>query len=359
MLVGEILKHSWNIYSEMAPYLMLGFVLAGLSYAFLSPEFVKRRLGGNGFSPVLKGALYGIPLPLCSCSVLPIAVSLKRQGAGIGAVGSFLISTPQTGLDSIVVTWSFLGAIFAIFRAIAAFVSGLIGGTILDIFARWSNVSGYKKREIPRGESDVKCELGCVHFESQGCSCTQNEPNRLKLMIDYAFKELPREICGPLLLGIFIGGLIEALVPNDLVEMVLRPGVTGLFLALILGIPMYVCATSSIPIALAFLLKGATPGAAFVFLMTGPVTNTAQISAIYNIFGKRNLLIYLVTVCTTALVFGALLDFVVEELNLARDYKINELVPFWIEIFSSIMLSLLILRTYYEKMLGKRGVCGG
>lgn len=359
MLVGQILRHSWNIYSEMAPYLILGFVLAGLSYAFLSPEFVKRRLGGNGFFPVLKGALYGIPLPLCSCSVLPIAVSLKRQGAGIGAVGSFLISTPQTGIDSIVVTWSFLGPIFAIFRAIAAFVSGLIGGTVLNVLARWGNVSDYKKTKILYGENGVKCECECVHFEPQGCSCTQNKPNRLKLMIDYAFNELPREICGPLILGILIGGFIEALVPKDFVEMVLRPGATGLFLALILGIPMYVCATSSIPIALALMLKGATPGAAFVFLMTGPVTNTAQLSNIYNIFGKRNFFIYLVTVCTTALFFGGLLDFVVGELNLGRDYKINELVPFWIEIFSSIILSLLILRTYYEKMLGKRGESGG
>ncbi len=342
MLIGEILVNSWEIYREMAPYLLFGFLLAGICYAFLPPDFVRKRLGARGMGSVLKGALYGIPLPLCSCSTLPMAVSMKRQGASLGAVGSFLISTPQTGVDSIVVTWSILGPVFAIFRPIAAFLSGIMGGMLLDRFGQLGvgpNITD---------TSTEGCGCGCT---SNGCTPKESAPKgRIALFLTYGLRELPEEIGGPLILGIIIGGVIEAAIPAHLIESALGPGVSGLLLAMIIGVPMYVCATSSVPIALAFLLKGASPGAAFVFLMTGPVTNTAQMSAIYSVFGRRNLILYMGIVCVSAIFFGTLLDQMVGPLDISKYLGTKEFMPYWVEIGSAALLSLLIFSALYEKM---------
>ena len=326
----------------MAPYLVFGFLLAGLVYAYLPPDFVRDKLGERGTGAVLRGALYGVPLPLCSCSTLPVAVSMRRRGASIGAVGSFLISTPQTGVDSIVVTWTMLGPLFAMFRAAAAFISGVTGGLILNFF------HGEVKDPKTHADDPQDC---CSCSAEEGCeSKNRHDISRFKLFMTYGLRELPEEIGGALILGILIGGIIEAAVPQDLVETALSPGIKGLFLAMLVGIPMYVCATSSVPIALAFLLKGASPGAAFVFLMTGPVTNTAQISAIYSVFGKRNLLIYLSIVFMSSFLFGALIDQIMGPMDFSKDARREEVLPSWVNLFSGLVLSIAIILGVYKRL---------
>ena len=343
MLIKAIFLNSLEIYLEMAPYLIFGFLLAGLAYAYLPPDFVRDKLGEKSVASVLKGALYGIPLPLCSCSTLPMAVSMSRQGASVGAVGSFLISTPQTGVDSIVVTWSILGPLFAIFRAVAAFISGVVGGIVLDFFHKEPDEDGIDIRHNEKC-CTCSCDGGCSDHESN------EHASRFQLFMVYGLRELPEEIGGPLIVGILIGGLIEAAIPQGLIETALGTGVKGLFLAMVIGIPMYVCATSSVPIALAFLLKGASPGAAFVFLMTGPVTNTAQLSAIYSVFGRRNLIVYLAIVCISSFFFGTLLDQIMGPWDLTTDLGKDEVIPYWVNLVSGVILSVLILFAFYEKM---------
>ena len=294
-LLQKILLETWVNLAEMAPYLLLGFFVAGLLSVFISPETVERQLGGRGLWPVVKAALFGIPLPLCSCGVIPVGVSLRRHGASRGATTSFLISTPQTGVDSILVTYSLLGPVFAVFRPLAALISGLAGGAA---------VSALDDREAEEdlGEQAASCGSSC---------CGTENPRRglLPRAMHYGFVTLPEDIAKALVIGLLLAGLIAALVPNDFFAGYLGSGFTAMLVMLVIGIPLYVCATGSVPIAAALMVKGISPGAALVFLMTGPATNAATISTIWKVLGRRTALLYLLTVCLTALATGAALDF--------------------------------------------------
>ncbi|MDE5959958.1 MAG: permease, partial [Muribaculaceae bacterium] len=124
-MITEFLATFWAMLCEMAPYLLLGFLFAGMLHAFLPASFYNRHLGRPGFWSVAKAAMFGVPLPLCSCGVIPTAMSMRRQGASRAATVSFLISTPQTGVDSILATGSLLGWPLALIRPIAAFATAL------------------------------------------------------------------------------------------------------------------------------------------------------------------------------------------------------------------------------------------
>ena len=294
-LLQKILVETWANLAEMAPYLLLGFFVAGLLSVFVSPETVEKQLGGRGLWPVLKAALFGIPLPLCSCGVIPVAVSLRRHGASRGAATSFLISTPQTGVDSILVTYSLLGPVFAVFRPLAALLSGLAGGAA---------VSAFDDRETGEnlGEETASCSSNC-------CPAEDPRRGRIARAMHYGFVTLPEDIAKALIIGLLLAGLIAALVPDDFFAAYFGDGFTAMLVMLVVGIPLYVCATGSVPIAAALMVKGISPGAALVFLMTGPATNAATISTIWKVLGRRTALLYLLTVCLAALATGAALDF--------------------------------------------------
>jgi len=288
--LAEIAWEFWAVLSEMAPYLLFGFFVAGLLSVLISAQRVERHLGGKGFWPVLKAAAFGVPLPLCSCGVIPVSASLRRHGASKGATASFLISTPQTGVDSILVTYSLLGGVFALFRPIAALVSGVIGGMLVSLFDR-----GPEAREIDD-----------IARAQSPATVTGN--NRFVEAMKYGFVTLPADIGRALLVGLIVAAAISAAVPENYFADVLPPGIGQILILMLAGIPVYVCATASVPIAFALIGTGVSPGAAFAFLMTGPATNAATIATIWKVMGRRTALLYLLTMAGAALAGGLLLD---------------------------------------------------
>jgi len=288
----SILIDFWATVVEMSPYLLFGFLVAGILSMLVSQRLVERHLGGKGIWPVLKASLFGVPLPLCSCGVIPVAMSLHKHGAGKGSTIAFLISTPQTGVDSIFVTLSLLGPVFAIFRPIVAFVSGIIGGVLVDLF----NPSPQDGQPSP-----PKCTDEC---------CGGAENKKIARGLKFAFVTLPKDIGGAILVGLVIAAFISVLVPDDFFAEKLGTGIFAMLVMMALGIPMYVCATASVPIAAALMMKGLTPGAALVFLMTGPATNTASFVTIWKILGRATAITYLATIAGCSLLGGILLDYI-------------------------------------------------
>ena len=285
----NILLATWQVLVLMSPYLLLGFAMAGLVSVLLSPDWVRRHMGGHGIWQVVKAALIGMPLPLCSCGVLPVALSLRRQGASRGAVASFLASTPQTGLDSIIVTYAVLGPVVSAFRVVAAFVSGVLAGGLVTC-------------AYPREPPEPVAEEGA------SCACEHVRVPAWRRMLRQGFVTLPRDVARPLLLGVLISGVLTALVPAGFLQANLAAGWQGYGVALLVGIPLYVCSTASIPLAASFIHMGASPGAAMVFLIAGPATNPAMITAMWSRIGKAGTGLYLLAIAVTAVAMGWLLD---------------------------------------------------
>ena len=254
---------------------------------------VLRHLGGAGFWQVFKASLFGVPLPLCSCGVIPVSMSLHKHGASKAATISFLLSTPQTGVDSILVTYSLMGPIFAIFRPVAAFATGLLGGSVVNVV----------ERNDATADVVEKCD--------DACCANHGKKNWFSRAMRHGFITLPSDIGRAMLMGIFIAALIAALVPDDFFAETLAVaggGIIAMLVMMVLGIPVYVCATASVPIAISLIDKGLNPGAALVFLMTGPATNAATLLTLSSQLGKRTAVIFLLTVMVCSLASGLILD---------------------------------------------------
>jgi len=249
---------------------------------------------------LLKASLFGIPLPLCSCGVIPVSMSLYKHGASKGSTISFLLSTPQTGVDSIFVTLSLLGPVFAIFRPVVALVTGIVGGSIVNIFSEVS-----KDENRPSAKCTDEC---CEDSDSK---------RRIVRGLKFGFVTLPRDIGKAMLVGLVIAAFISAIVPDDfLADKLLGTGIFAMVVMMFLGIPVYVCATASVPVAAALILKGLTPGAALVFLITGPATNAAGFTTIWKVLGGRTAIVYILAVMVCALGAGLLLDTMFPELSI-------------------------------------------
>jgi len=313
----------WATLGEMAPYLLFGFLVAGALSVLVSPQTVERHLGGKGFLPVLKAAVFGIPLPLCSCGVIPVGASLRRHGASRGATVAFLIATPQDGVDSVFVTLSLLGPTFAIFRPIVALVSGVIGGTLA------AAVTTGNAAEPSGDRPNETCQEAC---------CQPGGGGKLRRALAYGFDTLPRDIGQSLLVGLLVAALITALVPQDFFAGMLGGGIGAMVLMMLLGIPVYVCATASVPVAAALILKGVSPGAALVFLMTGPATNAATLTTIWRVMGRRTALVYLITVAGTALAAGLTLDYLFAVQNVTPSAAMGWMLPDTVKYACAVLL---------------------
>jgi uncharacterized membrane protein YraQ (UPF0718 family) len=321
----------------MAPWLLFGFLAAGILHVAAQGRFIERQLGGRGLWPILKATLFGIPLPLCSCGVIPVASSLRRNGASRGAAAAFLLATPQTGVDSIAVTWSLLGPVLAFFRVAAAMVSGVMSGFAVNLLK-----DGADAPAPSPAQQDALTSNSCAE------SCHENEEKggALRRMVVFAFVTLPRDIGPSLLVGLLLAGLIEALVPPELFHGLFGQGVAGrismMASMLALGIPLYVCATSSVPVAAALVASGISPGAALVFLMTGPASNMASITTSLRIFGRRATIVYLGTLIVTSLTAGFLLDGLFPSLTFAtRATSSVESAAWWNHVAGAALLALL------------------
>jgi hypothetical protein len=282
----------WNLINEMSPYLLLGFGFAGLLHAFVPAQLYHRYLSKGDFRSVLWAAMIGVPLPLCSCGVIPTAMSLRKEGASKGATTSFLIATPQTGVDSILATASLLGIPFAIIRPIAALVTALFGGQLVNIATR------NEKNEV------VEDAQRTSNARPQGLW------NKIKEAFKYGYFEMMQDIGKWLMIGLVVAGLITVFVPDDFFLYFNDKPLLTMLMVLAVSVPMYVCATGSIPIAAALMLKGLSPGAALVLLMAGPACNMASIMVIRKVLEKKTMWVYLFSIILGAITFGLLIDLV-------------------------------------------------
>ncbi len=300
----------WTLLCQMSWPLLLGYFAAGIISQFISPEFIARHLGGKGLWQTIKASLFGIPLPLCSCGVLPVAESFRKIGVGRGALTSFMISTPQTGIDSIAVTYGMLGPFFALFRPVAAFISGVAGGIAVEFFGGMADKDSSADGQNEKGSS---CCKSCC--ERKDSSVSDENPKevgasaKFASAIRYGFSTLLGETAKSLLTGLAAGAILNMMVPDSFFEKIASAGGLVEMLAMLaFGIPLYVCASASVPVAAVLIAKGISPGAAFVFLMTGPASNTVSFTFMLKMIGSRGLLIYLLTLASSALIFGSIVD---------------------------------------------------
>lgn len=280
-----------NMFAEMAPYLLLGFLIAGLLYAFVPGEFYRNHLSRPGIWSVIKAALIGVPLPLCSCGVLPTAVSLRRNGASKGASTSFLIATPQTGVDSIAATYSLLGPAFAVIRPAAALLTAVFGGLLVD------------------KEADKNPESQPAEVDTIDAPASAGFFARMTDALRYGFVDMVSNIGKWLVIGLVIAAAITVFIPDGFFTFFAGYPFLAMLAVVIIAVPMYVCSTGSIPIALSLMLKGLSPGAAFVLLMAGPAANFASIIIVSKSLGKKAAAIYLGSIVAGAIAIGLCIDY--------------------------------------------------
>ena len=288
----ELIYSLLNILNEMSPYVLLGFLIAGVMHAFVSRRTFARHLSGSDWKSVVKSAAIGVPLPLCSCGVLPTAIAMRRNGASRASSTSFLISTPQTGVDSIAATWSLLGPAFAVIRPVAALVTAVFGGVAVGRTEKGETVS----------------EVACAVIEEED-ERPQGFWNKCLAALKYGYIDLVGSIGGWLVIGLIIAALITVYVPADFFSFLGSWPIISMIAVLLIAIPMYVCATGSIPIAMSLMLKGLSPGTALVLLMAGPAANFASFTLISREMGRRAAIVYLASIIVGALAFGLAIDY--------------------------------------------------
>ena len=291
-IIFNICQNIFFLLHEMAPYLLLGFAVAGLLSVLISQEQIQNKIGPNNFSSCLKAVLYGIPLPLCSCGVIPVATSLKKHGASKGSIISFLTTTPQTGVDSMMVTYGMLGLPILILKLFIALISGLFAGILTNF---------YDKKN--RDQKDPPCYDEC---------CNTNEGGLLKRAFIYGFRTLPKDIVEPLLVGLVLAGVIGLLAQYDFGnsknDIVGFSPILKILIIMIISIPLYICATASIPLAVIIAASLESPGVAIALLIAGPATNLSTITTSMKIIGKKSTMIYVGTVFIFAFLSGIIAD---------------------------------------------------
>ena len=334
------MQEIFELINKMSPYLLLGFLLAGVLHAFVPSRLYRRYLGGSSFSSVFNAALFGVPLPLCSCGVIPTAMSLRREGASKGATVAFLIATPQTGVDSILATYSLMGLPFALLRPIAALVTALVGGQLANVF---------DDKQVADAEGVA--------------SPTAKRSFWAKIMaaFRYGFFEMIQDIGRWLVVGLVVAGLITVFVPDSFFAMFADNSLLSMLLVLVCAVPMYLCATGSIPIAVALMLKGLSPGTALVLLMAGPAVNVASMLVVGKVLGRRTLLLYLASIVGGAMLFGLGVDYLMPRewftVPIARMAECCGEQALWFNLVCTILLALLLVNALLHRFLKNDEAC--
>ncbi len=353
----EYLLELLEILNEMSPYLMLGFLISGLLHIYMPRSIYTRFLHRKGFGSVVGAALLGVPLPLCSCGVIPTSVSLKKNGASDGAMVSFLVSTPQTGVDSILATYSLLGLPMAIIRAVAAFVVAIFSGVLVDRFGASKEVPP-QFRYLPP-QNDKTCTCGCSHTSHAHASSTPSKS--FISALKYGYVNMMLDFGKWLVVGLLIAAAITAFIPDSLFELFKEHYMLNILLILVLSTPMYVCATGSIPIALSLMLKGVSPGAAFVLLMAGPATNFAALIILRREIGVRKTVIYLLSIIIGAIACALVIDYLMPAEWFSHLYNAHDCAaehhhhdhcthgPVWWQTTTSVMFIILFANAYIQR----------
>ncbi len=325
-----------GLVNEMSPYLMLGFFFAGLLRVVFPRKIITRYMGQGNLKSVVNASLLGVPMPLCSCGVLPTGIGFFRNGASRGSTVSFLISTPQTGVDSILATYSLLGLPLAIIRPVVALLTGVAGGLLGNRVER----NGGDREKKPVREAE--------------------HPRNAREMFRYGFVELVQDISKWLLIGMLVAALLSVAIPDDFFTENISSEYLAMLLMLLASVPLYICATGSIPIAAVLMMKGLSPGAALVLLMAGPATNVATMAVIGNTLGRRTLWVYLATIIGGALLFGTLIneliprEWITGAIPAGMHGHVHVHGTGWFKWTMSAMLVLLIINGYVQRWRARR-----
>ena len=341
MFIVDILIATFYLFVEMAPYLMLSLFFVGLLNLFITKDMIAKHIGDNNFKSVFKAALFGIPLPLCSCGVIPTSVYMAKNGASKPAVVSFLTATPQTGIDSILATYGMMGPVIAVFRPFAALFMGIINGISVRLL-------NFKEGEV---KPDHKISLESYTLAANP---KKNMKYYYQKMVEYPFIEFLDDISSQFIVGLFIAGIITYAIPEDFFSgSIISSGFAGMLVLILISIPMYVCATASIPIAVSLMLKGFSPGVAFVFLAAGPATNAASLSVIAKVLGKKTTTVYVAMIAVLSMLFGLMLDWIfmlmavdpLTQITTVGTHRMEHFSPFqWV--ISGIFFILLLMSVY-------------
>ena len=290
----------WWVLGEAGLWLLFGFACSGVLHAWVPTSLLQRQIGKPGLGSVIKSTLVGIPLPLCSCSVIPMASTLRASGASKGASAAFAVSTPEIDVPAVSLTWALLGWPLALARVAGAAISAIVAGILIDVFG-----------SPGRGPRTVEVRSCCQSAVTPAPACCSSAPpkapgfaERLREALLYAFLGLPKELAPWLTLGLALTALVGVLIPDGWLGEVVGSGAGAMLLALVIGVPVYVCATSSTPLAAALVVGGLSPGAALVFLLAGPATNPATVAWAWKDLGARSTLLYLLSIGAVALAFG-------------------------------------------------------
>lgn len=355
-----------DLSAEASPWLLLGLLIAGLMKVWVPSEILSKHLG-QGKLAIVKAALIGAPLPLCSCGVIPVATELRRSGASASATSSFLVATPETGIDSVSVSYALLGPVFAIYRPIAAIMSAIITGLLVagikeeDIKspnvtknkATTSCCASNKPAEVVEEVSEVtpnKSTSCCASKKATPVVTEQVTENafisKTKQGIYYASTKLIDDIIIWLFIGLIFASLIRTFLPEEFL-LSYGSGLPAMLLMVLISIPMYICATASTPIAAGFIMAGLSPGTALVFMMAGPATNISTLGVIRNEMGNAVLIRYLLGVALCAIGFGLLLDFALNfyHVNISDQMKhSHELLPMWFGLSCAGLITFLAIK---------------
>jgi uncharacterized membrane protein YraQ (UPF0718 family) len=405
-----LLTNFINLFLDSAPWLLLGLILAGMLKMFVPMSWMQKQLGGHGFKSTVKAALLGAPLPLCSCGVIPAAIGLRRSGASKAATTSFLVSTPETGVDSITISYVLLGPFMAVVRPIAAIISAITAGLLVGRDEQYQKITPQTSAQtVIHNKQSVKSSSCCNKKEtsstcsdnssnstpsikssccssknetSSRCSsnsdkqenhkknqeadtdcCSSNDDiaqelqgtpiiNRIAKGLHFAATDFVRDTTIWLLIGLFFAAVVQTYVPADFMVK-WGDGLLAMLVMVIISIPMYICATASTPIAAGLLLAGVSPGAVLVFMLAGPATNIATLGVVAKELGRRALLGYLGGVIGVALVSGVIVNYLVANFGFVVIPQIGEqhaLLPTALVYISGIVLAILMAKVFFDML---------
>jgi uncharacterized membrane protein YraQ (UPF0718 family) len=363
MIIVQYFQAFWDYLVLTAPYLVMGLVAGGIIHEFINLDFIKKHLGGAGASSVIKASLFGIPLPLCSCSVIPTAVTLKKEGASTPATSAFLISTPESGVDSIMMTYGVMDLPMTIFRPLAAFLTATLAGFGQMLFNKENDLRDFSSpgQEVSGCSKSNKGVGSCDSIAKADVSLTA----RVKRVLRYAFVNLADDLAAWLFIGLALGALMNFALPEDIFTQ--APAWASKLVVLLFGIPFYICASASTPIAASMMMKGMSPGTALIFLLVGPATNFTNIAVLHKYLGKKGIIINIMAIALVSFGLSFVVDALYETYGWSKIFKIEAHAHShsgWWEMILAAFFAVLMAKGIYKEKVApllaskkKKGCC--
>jgi len=373
-MIAELFNNIWGVFLDTAFWLLIGLLAAGVIKSFISEGAMQRWVGGRGIGAILRAALFGAPLPLCSCGVLPAAIGLHRSGASKEATVSFLISTPETSVDSVAVTYALMGPVMAIFRPLAALVNAVSTGLLTTLVPEVPVPAAVKTAAVhsccaAKPEQEVQtaaasCCGGGGETAASSCCSTKKESKSNSVILSktwqafsYAGAELLDDISKWMAFGIVLAGIMLTFIPPDWLAQ-WGGGLPAMLVMLVVGVPMYICAVASTPVAAGLLVAGVSPGAVLIFLLVGPATNIASFALLRQELGTKVTVMYLFGLSVSSLLMGLLLEWLIDtqgwhiKAYLGEAHTVLPGIVSWVSAFILLFLAIKPLRRAVIPQLG-------